>query len=180
MRRIILEFAESLSEAVQLSEELFPIYMDRATRLGFRSAEQVVNDNFLVEQNVRIPIKDLMSWFRQNDMNFHASWPRLKPVIAEPISADQIDWTTPQAANLLAKNANSWEAVTHNALELIEAGDINNVTNDLQQAWIVERNLERLLLNKDLQGIRAYVKNCQVFARGYAGLGDAHFIGLKN
>jgi len=59
MARIGKERSADLAQAVELAIHLFPTYMERATVLGHRSAEQVVADNFLVPQDARLPV----SWW---------------------------------------------------------------------------------------------------------------------
>jgi SAM-dependent methyltransferase len=180
MRQIILKYADGLDEAVALSMELFSEYIERAVTYGHRTAEQVVNDNFLVEQNVRHSIEELMAWFREENITLQTTWPVLQPNVAEPVTADVIDWTTPDNAKQLAKHARPWAYSTLSISEILQTGDMESYFIKTEEKWDEEIIMIQTLIAKDdLDGLRAYLPNCEVFGRGYSGLGDAQFVGVK-
>ena len=122
MKQTILAFSNGLEEAIDLANQLFPEYMDRAVNLGGRTAEQVVNDNFLAEQNVCIPVSSIMDWFREENLKLFRSWPVLEPSFADSASSSIVDWTDPAYRDYIVKRSKTWEYATDTTETLVQSG----------------------------------------------------------
>jgi hypothetical protein len=108
MRKIVSESTSDLSDAVGLSKRLFPECIYQATTLGFRTAEQVVNDNFLVPQNISINLTELLEWFHDEGFVYCRVAPNIEPNITDSLTNSFINYFPPEYRSNLIDSARIW------------------------------------------------------------------------
>ena len=180
MRQLIQRFASSLEEAITLVKQWFPEYLDRATRLGHRTTEQVVSDNFLTPQNQPLPIETVLEWLAEAGLSLYRSWPPLEPELADPASHLPIDWLRPTQRTFLSHRAAHWTYQRE--------GDPTRFANQLGDAevyarrtqWVTEfKQIQQLLEREDREALSHYLPICKIVGRGCCGVGEWWIVGVK-
>ena len=81
MRKIIRKFCDNLEDSIDLSLELFPTYMKRASEYGARTFDQVVSDNFLTKLNHRFSFKEIFDFLRKEKIVIYNIYPNLRKIL---------------------------------------------------------------------------------------------------
>lgn len=180
MKQIVNRFADGLEESIEIALALFPEYMERAVRLGKRTAEQVVNDNFITAQDERIPVATILAWFREQNLRLFRTWPVLEPAFADSASAPLVDWTEPDAAAYLDRRSRSWRYAKESVQVLVDAGLSESDLAAREVIWREEIGaIEAALEKGDLDALKRLLPTCRLFGRGYCGTGDSYYVGIK-
>lgn len=174
MRKAIRRFSDNLVDAVELSEKLFPEYMYRATTFGCRTPEQVVNDNFLVPQNVSIGLDELVQWFSDEGFVFYRILPNIEPQTAESATSVVVDWFSSEYRSILMDKARLWAICKDGGVR-----DTSWSEAQLARAFEELKHVSDMVDNGDIAGLESYLPSCEWFGRGYCGVGDYHVVGLK-
>jgi SAM-dependent methyltransferase len=177
MRKLILKFSQGVDEAVSLAKEWFPEFLNRATKFGYRTVEQVVNDNFLVANDVSFPLETILGWFYEQGLSLYRTWPPLEPALTDAPNHVGIDWVAPENRECLAKLALHWAYVRDPDVVRLLSPDSDTEAS----VWDKEvATLSRLIETGRRDQIGELLKACQYFGRGFAGVGMTWIVGIKH
>ena len=75
-RLIVYNFAKNWEEMIRISEELFSDDIDRAVKFGNRTRNCIIFDRWVVECQNDPSVEDVLSWFKNNKLEFYSSQPK--------------------------------------------------------------------------------------------------------
>ena len=177
MHTIVQRFSKDLDSAVVLAEELFPEHLERSVRIGGRTPQQIVADNFLTVQNVPIAVGDALRWLDENDVSLYRSWPPLELHVSDhawtpSIPLEQLPWR-----EQLAPQARLW------ASQRYPAAEEKDLPEELYRLFSDEHRQVLAALDLDdqsaLSSLRKILPSCRVFGHGTCGIGEWWVVGIK-
>ncbi len=179
MAQMVKDRSSDLAQAVRVAEDLFPEYMERATTYGYRTAEQVVNDNFLVPQDARMPASWWIQELDAQGVDLFTSWPSLLPEIPEPVTVPPVNPLDPVALVAMDRHSTSWAWSRDESLTVLKQFVSDDETNACADGWPTELQavLEAMRGPQDL--LKRVLLASKIFGRGYCGLGDLNLVGRK-
>ena len=177
MRKIIRKFCNNLEDSIDLSLELFPTYIKRASKYGGRKVDQIVSDNFLTKLNYRFSLKEIFDFLRKKKIVIYNIYPNLRTNFDEPIS-------------VVKERKKSWEEEIDsdfygylnysNEQILKKYNSIESYKIKERKKFALEINeIQTLLKQGDINLLKKFIKKCKVFGLGFCGVGDVHFLGYK-
>lgn len=177
MRQIAQRFSRTLDEAVALMMELFPEHIDRSVRLGGRSAVQVVSDNMLAEQNIPLPVEEVLSWLDEFGVALYQSWPHLDVHVSDHAVTPSLPIECLPWRSVVADHARFWASQRYPRAEESDAPETLAAIYESEMGQIAAA-LE-LDDSRALRSLRAILPSCKVVGRGTCGLGEWWIVGVK-
>jgi SAM-dependent methyltransferase len=180
MRRMIRRFASSVDDAIPLAMRWLPEYMDRAVRLGHRTPETIVGDNFFTPGLELLPIDRVLGWFEPAGLSLYRSWPPLEPDLADPASRDEVNWWKPEYREYLLAKAAHWVYHAEEDAERCKTYFQDARSPEKKACWETERStIEAMIEAGDREGLERYLPDCAIFGRGPSGVGEWWVVGLR-
>ena len=180
MRHLIQTFSSDIEDAVPLAKRWFPIYMDRAVRIGCRTESQVVSDNFLTPQNEPLPTRRIIDWLVETGLSLYRTWPPLEPDFADPAANVEVDWTRPEYREQLLKKAEAWAYHSDGDETRCAQRFSEQELESRRRSWLEESaRIQTLLQAKDKDQLDQYLPTCRVFGRGVCGVGEWWIVAVK-
>lgn len=179
MAQIVKDRSSNLAQAVRIAEDLFPEYMERATTYGYRTAEQVVSDNFLVPQDARMPASWWVQELDAQGVDLFTSWPSLLPEVPEPVTVPPVDPRDPVALVAMDRHSSSWAWSRDESLTVLKHFIDGDDTNAYADVWPTELQLVLEAMRGPQEVLKRVLLTTELFGRGYCGLGDLNLVGRK-
>ena len=81
LNRFILDYlAEGdTNEIIQISKRLFKETLERASKYGGRTIDQIVFDHYTNPKHQGIPVSDCLNWFEELGIQYYSSYPQIEP-----------------------------------------------------------------------------------------------------
>lgn len=177
MHKIIQRFSKDLDSAVLLAQELFPEHLERSVRIGGRTPQQIVADNFLTVQNTPIAVGDALRWLEENGVSLYRSWPPLELQVSDHAWTPSIPLEQTPWREKLVTQARTWASQRY---PTAEEKDSPETLSDIFRS---EHGKILAALEQDdrsaLASLREILPACRVFGHGTCGIGEWWIVGIK-
>ena len=115
-RLMIFHFAQDWDNMVIVAEKLFKEDLDRSQKFANRTRRSIIFDKWVVPRLKNPSVKEVVTWFKNNDIEYYSSYPPLLP-------------------NILS------DSLHHNPLFKIQ--DFDHLTAFTEAFWIIQNNMDK-------------------------------------